>query len=90
MGDFAQKNYLDRSLGAIGEKYQIDKVDKDLKDDDVEVIKGRIKNIRHKGNMSTILWSFLIHLLSFYYEWLEVTVVDGVVILFWFIGANSD
>lgn len=54
MGDYSQKNYLDRSMGAIGEKYQIDRVEKEVKDEDVEVIKSKLQSIRHRGNLSTI------------------------------------
>jgi hypothetical protein len=35
MGNYAQKNYLDRSLGAIGEKYDLSTIDADIKDKDV-------------------------------------------------------
>ena len=55
LGDFAQQNYLDRSLGAIGEKYQIDRVDREVEDEDVDVIKSRVKNMRGRANLSTIV-----------------------------------
>ena len=42
-------------MGAIGEKYQIDRVDGEIQDEDMDVIKSRVKNMRHRGNMSTIV-----------------------------------
>jgi hypothetical protein len=44
VGTYSQNNYLDRSLGAIGDhkKFELENMQHDLKDKDAEVIKKRL------------------------------------------------
>lgn len=50
MGEYAQKNYLDRSLGAIGDhkKYQLDSNTIEVQDKDADVIKLKLNSMRNR------------------------------------------
>lgn len=50
MGEYAQKNYLDRSLGAIGDrkKYELETNSPEVKDKDVDVIKMKLNSMRSR------------------------------------------
>ena len=56
IGTYSQKNYLDRSLGAIGDnkKYELDSVKYDSKDTDADIIKNRLSSLRNKGTISFV------------------------------------
>lgn len=56
VGSYAQQNYLDRSLGAIGDhkKYELADMQHDLKDKDADIIKKRLETLRTKGNLSYV------------------------------------
>jgi hypothetical protein len=53
-GKYAQQNYLDRSLGSIGDRnhYNFGNLHNEVKDEDSEAIKNRLEAI--KGKVSLI------------------------------------
>jgi hypothetical protein len=56
MGEYAQKNYLDRSLGAIGDrkKYQLDSHSPEVKDKDVDAIKMKLNSMRNRSVLTSV------------------------------------
>jgi hypothetical protein len=49
-GKYAQQNYLDRSLGSIGDRnhYNFGNLHNEVKDEDSEAIKNRLEAIKGK------------------------------------------
>ena len=47
-GGYGQEKYLDRSMGAIGDhqKYELESVNKDLRDKDADVVRHRPESLR--------------------------------------------
>jgi hypothetical protein len=54
VGSYAQNNYLDRSLGAIGDskKFELDSLQYDPNDKDAEIVKKRLEYLKNRGTIS--------------------------------------
>jgi hypothetical protein len=53
VGSYSQNNYLDRSMGAIGDhkKFELDSLQYDPADKDAEIVKKRLESLRNKGTI---------------------------------------
>lgn len=53
MGTYAQNNYLDRSMGAIGDhkKFELETLQFDSPDKDAEIVRKRLESLKNRGTI---------------------------------------